>query len=253
MSDRITNTAPFEEAATRASTRTSLQRIVARFLRSVSSHPIIWSTAYLVTYLIAFFILDHVSTGPIHIVHMAIDDWIPFVAPFILAYLVWFPYWIGALLFFAWRMVRYGERSGFGHYMSMLAIGMTIFIITSIVYPNGLQLRPTSFDHPTVFTQLCTALWTIDSPSDVFPSIHVFNALTAHIAIARSPLAHTPGRGWVRPASAITATLIILSTMLVKQHSVFDVLTGIVMVAVLFVLVYQINWPAIARRFNLID
>ncbi len=254
MSNRTANkTTPRDGTHGEAPARTSLRRALARLLGSISSHPIIWSAGFLTAYLIAFFILDRIPTGPIHIVHMSIDDRIPFLAPFVVAYFIWFPYWIGTLLLFAWRMVRHGIRDEFGHYMSMLAIGMTTFIITSAVYPNGLQLRPSSFDHQTVFTQMCTMLWSIDSPNDVFPSIHVFNALAAHIALTRSSLARTPGRGWVRPTSAIVATLIILATMFIKQHSVFDVLTGIVMAAVLYVVVYHVNWSAIAHRLGLVD
>ena len=46
----------------------------------------------------------------------------------------------------------------------------------------------------------------------------------------------------VRYGSAILCISIILSTMFLKQHSVFDVVTGIVLAAFMFSLVYARSW-----------
>jgi membrane-associated phospholipid phosphatase len=80
-------------------------------------------------------------------------------------------------------------------------------------------------------------LWKTDTPTNLWPSIHVYNSLGAHFAIVRSK-AFEDKKG-VKTASLITAVSIIASTMLIKQHSVFDVMTAFVMAAVMYSIVYR--------------
>ena len=56
-------------------------------------------------------------------------------------------------------------------------IGMTLFIVVSVVYPNELRLRPAGFDHDDIFTRLIINLYRTDNPTNVAPSIHVYNSL----------------------------------------------------------------------------
>ena len=60
-------------------------------------------------------------------------------------------------------------------------------------------------------------------------SIHVFNSVTLMMAYYRSRIFETPGRRWMRPASAVLCVSIIASTVLLKQHSCIDVLLGILL------------------------
>lgn len=88
-----------------------------------------------------------------------------------------------------------------------------------------------------VFTQAVAALWRIDTPTNLWPSIHVYNSMGAHFAVMRSSALRE--RKGIRIASGILAFSIILSTMFLKQHSVFDVATGLALGAVMYVLVYR--------------
>ena len=65
------------------------------------------------------------------------------------------------------------------------------------------------------------------------PSIHVFNSVTLMMAYYRSRIFETPGRRWMRPAANVLGVAIILSTMLLKQHSCIDVMMGILLALVL--------------------
>ena len=49
----------------------------------------------------------------------------------------------------------------------------------------------------------------------------------------------------VRYGSAVLMVLIILSTMFLKQHSVFDVVTGMVLAVFMYSVVYTTNWAAV--------
>lgn len=56
--------------------------------------------------------------------------------------------------------------------------------------------------------------------------------------------------GHLKIASGILAVSIILSTVFIKQHSLFDVVTGILMGSVLYVVVYRKEWLLVNRPEN---
>lgn len=87
-----------------------------------------------------------------------------------------------------------------------------------------------------IFTRLVAFLYQADTPTNLWPSIHVYNSLGCHIAIMKSKrLSEKKG---IRIASLILCVSIIMSTMFIKQHSVFDVTTAFIMAAVMYVVVY---------------
>ena len=104
---------------------------------------------------------------------------------------------------------------------------MTVFLIVSCIFPNRLELRPTSFAHHNFCTWLVQKLYKTDTPTNVLPSIHVFNTLIMLYAIRRSTILQK--HRWVELGTAVLSVLIILSTMFLKQHSVVDVSCGILM------------------------
>lgn len=119
-----------------------------------------------------------------------------------------------------------------------LATGMTIFLIVSTLWPNGHHLRPYVMPRDNVFTRMVAALYKTDTPTNLWPSIHVYNSLGAHIAVMKSR--HLENKKGIRIGSFILCVSIILSTMFIKQHSVFDVTTAFIMAAVMYVLVYRL-------------
>ena len=80
------------------------------------------------------------------------------------------------------------------------------------------------------------------------PSIHVYNSLGAHFAIIRSKCFEK--KKGIRIGSLILAVSIIMATMFIKQHSVFDVLTAFVMAAVMYTLVYRYDLLIAVREFR---
>ena len=101
---------------------------------------------------------------------------------------------------------------------------MTVFLVISTLYPNGHNLRPYYFTHHNMFTALCEWLYSTDTPTNLFPSIHVYNSLGIHFAVMHS--SYFKDKKHVQHASLVLCVLIILSTMFIKQHSVFDVSTA---------------------------
>lgn len=95
-----------------------------------------------------------------------------------------------------------------------------------VLLPTGLALRPYRVYGSDIFARLVRMLYAVDSSKNVCPSIHVLNTVTLMIGYRRSRCFDEPGRRWMRPAANVLGMAIILSTMLLKQHSCIDVVLG---------------------------
>lgn len=187
---------------------------------------------YMPFYLLWFFYLEKTVTRRYQVIHMAVDDYIPFCEFFIIPYYLWFAYVVITVV-----CLLLLDKSEYYRSCAYLFTGMTIFLIISTLWPNGQHLRPYVMPRENLFTQMVEALYRSDTPTNIWPSIHVFNSIGAHIAICRCRrLKEHKG---IRISSLILAVSIILSTVFLKQHSVFDVLTAFVMALVLYPLVYR--------------
>ena len=124
-----------------------------------------------------------------------------------------------------------------------LITGMTVFLFISTVYPNGQLLRPDTFARDNIFVHIVQRLYASDTPTNLFPSVHVFNSIAVNIAVWHSD--NFKKNKAVRYGSAVLMVLIILSTMFLKQHSVFDVVTGMVLAVFMYSVVYTTNWAAV--------
>ena len=122
---------------------------------------------------------------------------------------------------------------------TMLFTGMTIFLVISTIYPNGHYLRPTTFARDNVFVHMVKCLYATDTATNLFPSIHVYNSIAVNLAVWHSE--NFRDKKVIRIGSAVLMVSIILSTMFLKQHSVFDVVTGIIMAVFMYMLVYVQN------------
>lgn len=193
-------------------------------------HAVTW--LYFAIYLPWFVYLEKHVVKSYHVIHMDIDDKIPFNEVFIIPYMLWFAYVaVTFLYFFFYDMRSYRKMCMF------LFSGMTIFLIISTVYPNGHLLRPATFEHNNIFTQMVSALYKADTPTNLFPSIHVYNSIGTHLAIIKSD--KLKEKKVLCFASFVLMILIIMSTVMLKQHSVFDVITAFIMAGGAYTLVYR--------------
>lgn len=200
-----------------------------------------WILSYVLIYLVWFAYLERTVTRRFHVVHMAVDDYIPFIEIFIIPYLLWFAYVAAAVVYFFFKNVQ-----DYYKLCIFLFVGMTVFLIVSTVYPHGHYLRPRVFERDNIFVTLVKALYMVDTPTNLFPSIHVYNSIGVHLAVMHSE--QLKEKKWIRRGSCILMISIIASTMFLKQHSVFDVITGCIMAIVMYTLVYGINLQTGRKR-----
>lgn len=197
--------------------------------------------AYVCLYLPWFAHLERTVTKHYHLIHMRLDDFIPFNEFFIIPYFLWFAYISITVLYFLFT-----NKHDYYRICMFLFTGMTIFLIVSTIYPNGHHLRPLVFERDNVFTHMVASLYSTDTSTNLFPSIHVYNSLGAHFAIMNSE--RLENKKWIRWGSLILCVSIILSTVFLKQHSVFDVITAFIMAAVLYTITYSVDYEALAAR-----
>lgn len=194
-----------------------------------------WVLLYCFIYFPWFAYLETNVTTHYNVIHMAIDDKIPFIEFFIIPYFLWFGYVAYAVLYFFFK-----NKTDYYKLCVFLFTGMTIFLIVSTIYPNGHHLRPTTFDRDNIFVTMVQWLYASDTSTNLFPSIHVYNSLGVHFAICNSENFRQHKK--VRVCSFLLMVSIIAATMFLKQHSVFDVITAFVMATVMYPLVYNKNY-----------
>ena len=188
--------------------------------------------AFFAVYMITF---SYIENRDVHhyIVHTAIDDKIPFCEYFIIPYLLWFIFVAVTVLYF-----MFFNQNKWKEYYQLcitLAIGMTLFLIISLVFPNGQDLRPI-LSGDNIFIKTVQMIYHTDTPTNVLPSIHVFNSLTCCVAILKNQRKHF--KKTTDRLTVILTILIIMSTMLLKQHSVVDVVLAALMYAGCYRVVY---------------
>ena len=184
-----------------------------------------WVLSYFLIYMPWFVYLEKRTNVRHYMIHSPIDNHIPFIEYFIVPYLVWFVFIAVTVAYFLIK-----DKWGFYRLCAFLFSGMTIFLIICTVFPNALNLRPTVFPRDNVFTDM------VNTPTNVLPSIHVFNSIGVSIAISHSN--DLKKHRWIQISAYILAVLIILSTMFLKQHSVTDVIAAVTMACIIYPFVY---------------
>ena len=186
---------------------------------------------FCIFYLSGFSWLENRHVSGIHITACALDYKIPFQEIFIIPYLLWFVYIAATVIYFLLH-----EDENFNALAGTLALGMTLFLVVSAIYPNGLNLRPVTFPRENIFTDLVRMIYSVDTPTNVLPSIHVYNSIGAMAAIAHST-SLKKHRG-VQIGSYVLGILIIFSTVFLKQHSITDVIAALAMACMIYPFVY---------------
>ena len=202
-----------------------------------------WVLIYFIFYMTWFTWLEHVVTTKYTVIHLTLDDYIPFCEIFVIPYFLWFAYIFLAVAYFFFK-----DRSEFYRITAFLFIGMTICLITYTIWPNGHDLRPNldTLGRSNIFTKIMGWLYSTDTCTNVCPSIHAFNSIGACIAIYRSR--HLKEKPILRIGTLVLTILICMSTVFLKQHSIFDVACACLLSLIMYVIVYVPDYRLARRR-----
>ncbi len=186
-----------------------------------------------------YFLLNQ-SDRPIHMISCPLDYRLPFCEWFILPYVGWYIY-----VFIALILTARQSPKAFVRLCLLLYSGMAVAQLLQTVYPTGIDFRPTSFERDNFLTWIVGIIYASDAPVNVFPSIHCYNALAAHLAC----YCRLPGATRLHKAlSLLFVILVFLSTVLIKQHSVLDAVGAILLMAILYPLLFCVPWRRLLGR-----
>lgn len=191
---------------------------------------------YIFIYLPWFFWLEGLDGVTYNEIHCFLDDIIPFCEIFIIPYILWFFYMILTCIYMYFK----AERGEFLRFAIALTGGMSIAMLICQIYPNCVNLRPAEFAHDNIFTVLVKGLYAIDTSTNVFPSIHVLNSIIACVALERNTFFRR--HRYFRIINVLLCVLICLSTLFLKQHSVLDLLGGVTLYVILYLVLYVPDW-----------
>lgn len=204
-----------------------------------NNKQILW-VLYAPAYFAFFTYLENRDNVTFHLIHSKIDDKIPFIKEFIIPYYLWFAYIaIAVVLFYIYDIENFKKLAVY------LATGMTMFLVVSYVYPNVLNLRPEVISGNGIIDKMVKGIYNNDTPTNVFPSIHVYNSIVVYVAIFKSDFRNKYKA--LNVLCFVLSVLIIMSTVFLKQHSIVDVAGAFVMAAVFYIPVYVINAEKVTK------
>ena len=150
-------------------------------------------------------------------VWISLDDLIPFSEFFVIFYVLWYFLILGTILYLAKRNAR-----GFSAFLKYMTICQLLAVVIFLVFPNKQELRPETIMGDNVFLDLVRIIHSVDTNTNVCPSLHVCYSLALASVWLRE------GR-WVitKITYVILAILISLSTIFIKQHSVLDIFVAL--------------------------
>jgi membrane-associated phospholipid phosphatase len=172
-----------------------------------------------------------------------VDDLIPFCEWFVIPYVLWFLYIAGVMAF-----VLFTSRKEFYEASAYMFIGMSMCLLVCTLWPNGQDLRVEGFDKDNILTSIMGFIYSTDTNTNVFPSIHVYNSVGAAILIFKSHILKK--YNWVKISAVVLSTLIIMSTVFLKQHSIVDVFGGLIWAALMYIPVYCVNWSKVREALK---
>lgn len=195
----------------------------------------------------AWFVHLEQSPAQFHVMHSVLDDAIPFTELFVLPYLAWFIFMPAVLLYlFAFSNETFRKTALF------LAVGMVCSLVIFTLWPTIQHLRPLEMPRDNVFTQWISAIYATDTPTNVSPSIHALNTLGIQFGILHC--ARLRRHRGIQIGTAVLSVLIIASTVMIKQHSILDVLAAFLLAVPLYLLAFGPEAPRrIIRAFRGVD
>lgn len=163
-------------------------------------------------------------------IHCVWDDVIPFCEYFLIPYLFWFVFLVGIHIY-----TLFFDTESFKNLMKFIIISYSAAMLIYMIFPNCQELRPIEFERDNVFTRFVAAWYQFDTNTNVCPSIHVIGSVAVMLCAWNSE--HFSTTGW-RIVFGLTALLISISTVFLKQHSVLDVLAAIPVCVIAYFAVY---------------
>lgn len=165
----------------------------------------------LILVLLLYFVVDR-PIGKTHVVSTKLDSHIPLIEAFAIPYLLFLPMFIGTILY------AYIAGKEFEPLAESIIIAYALSYVFYVVYQTHVP-RPKLIGHD-FYTNLVRWIYAHDKPYNCLPSTHSSGATI----LAVYYITVCGGIGWL---AAIFCLVIVISTLLVKQHYILDAISGV--------------------------
>lgn len=187
-----------------------------------------------IVYFTMFFVTEKlIPYGRCHLIHCAVDDRIPFCEVFVVPYLLWMVLVAGSLL---WYMLTDVRR--FKDLQIFIMVVQAIGILTYLFWPSIHDLRPAVLPRRNFFTWIVSLIYRFDTPTGILPSMHAAYSMGLVSVWLKDRNASAAWKIFV----VLAVVTIILSTFLIKQHSVLDALAALPAALIAEIVVYGKRW-----------
>ncbi|MBQ9847753.1 MAG: hypothetical protein IJO64_01670 [Clostridia bacterium] len=162
-----------------------------------------------------------------------LDEHIPFCEWFIFPYIIWYLY-IAFMLIYSFNK----SKREFLRTDLMLTASMFLPMLFCTLVPNGIPIsfRPdiAALGRENIALKLVELIYLADSPPlNVLPSVHSSVSCTLFFSAMRSE--SLKGKHFSKVLAGALSLSIVLSTVLIKQHSVIDSLVGIAVASLVLI------------------
>lgn len=158
-----------------------------------------------------------------------VDDKIPFLPVFILPYIIWYAFILGYLVYFWYKDTRVYFKT-----LTMIVIGELVCFVIYFFFQTTVP-RP-NLVGDGMLIDLVGMIYSHDQPYNAFPSIHVlttFAIILGNINIRNKHIIHSV-------FVPVMGSLIIISTLFVKQHYILDMFASMFLTSFIYGIVFEL-------------
>lgn len=159
-----------------------------------------------------------------------VDDKIPFLPVFILPYIIWYAFILGYLVYFWYKDTRVYLKT-----LTMIVIGELVCFVIYFFFQTTVP-RP-NLVGDGILIDLVGIIYSHDQPYNAFPSIHVlttFAIILGNINIRNKHIFHSV-------FVPVMGSLIIISTLFVKQHYILDMFASMFLTSFIYGIVFELH------------
>ncbi len=169
--------------------------------------------------------------GNPHIVHSIFDDKIPFIPYFVYLYCIWYLLLVGAPY-----IIYKFHKCNIVKYSKWFFINSIICFLIFIIYPT--TVIRSNIEVNSFTTWIISIIYFFDNPPlNCFPSLHALNSMMWLIFIGFDKKIPS----YLRIIVSIISVGIIISTLCIKQHAIYDLVGSMVVLSLGYVILLIVN------------
>lgn len=217
-----------------------MNSVKQNFLYYVKKYHIKYMLLIVLLYVIKLVLYETSSfiNSDYSIITMKIDSLIPFCKYFILFYTTY--YWFPILQLY---LLSFADKRKF--YRLLIAIGVSCLIANVIFWIYQVKMIRPEITDSTIFDWMINFIYKIDKEAlNCFPSVHALMGCGMVIGgLKTKKFPH-----WLRIISFIFGIGCIVSTVFIKQHYFIDMLVGMLLMVIVYLIVLVIDEKIVKKK-----